>query len=250
MSKGTLWFFGRHSPISMRPGVVTKRFIDTTPCATVGVIGTAVAMMGSLQADLTLHHLLGLEPAVLGRVVTFDARRVAFGGFAETGAPVVGGGGIGAAATATVGAGGGGVTTAGGGGGALSTFVASAVRGFSGSPPLNAANAIPIAATAPAAAMRMFRFRPFEATAVAKSSTSPTSPTSLVSIVNAPGALGGSLGRKASTSWGWAEGFAWRAMRSMIPESSRFTPTRRARSGAGQILQQRRTSAACPEPAP
>ena len=40
--------------------------VDGGTCATVGVIGTAVATVGSLQAHLTLHHLLGLEPAVLG----------------------------------------------------------------------------------------------------------------------------------------------------------------------------------------
>ncbi len=61
--------------------------VDGGTCATVGVIGTAVATMGSLQAHLTMHHLLGLQPAVLGRVVTFDARRVAFGGFAFAGSP-------------------------------------------------------------------------------------------------------------------------------------------------------------------
>lgn len=61
--------------------------VDGGTCATVGVIGTAVATVGSLQAHLTLHYLLGLEPAVLGRVVTFDARRVGFGGFDFTGSP-------------------------------------------------------------------------------------------------------------------------------------------------------------------
>lgn len=61
--------------------------VDGGTCATVGVIGTAVATVGGLQAHLTLHHLLGLEPAVLGRVVTFDARRVGFGGFDFTGSP-------------------------------------------------------------------------------------------------------------------------------------------------------------------
>lgn len=61
--------------------------VDGGTCATVGVIGTAVATMGSLQAHLALHHLLGLEPAVLGRVVTFDARRVGFGGFDFSGSP-------------------------------------------------------------------------------------------------------------------------------------------------------------------
>jgi len=49
------------------------------------VLGTAVAVLGSLQAHLALHLLLGLEPSVLGRVITFDARRLAFGGFGFAG---------------------------------------------------------------------------------------------------------------------------------------------------------------------
>ena len=55
--------------------------VDGGTCASVGVLGTAVAVLGSLQAHLALHLLLGLEPSVLGRVVTFDAKRLAFGGF-------------------------------------------------------------------------------------------------------------------------------------------------------------------------
>jgi len=58
---------------------------DVGTCATVGVLGTAVAVLGGLQAHLALHLLLGLEPPVLGRVVTFDAKRVAFGGFGFAG---------------------------------------------------------------------------------------------------------------------------------------------------------------------
>lgn len=61
--------------------------VDGETCATVGVLGTAVAVLGGLQAHLALHLLLGLEPSVLGRVVTFDARRLAFGGFGFTGSP-------------------------------------------------------------------------------------------------------------------------------------------------------------------
>jgi len=56
-------------------------------CATVGVLGTAVAVIGGLQAHLALHLLLGLEPSGLGRVITFDARRLAFGGFGFAGSP-------------------------------------------------------------------------------------------------------------------------------------------------------------------
>lgn len=55
--------------------------IDGGTCATVGVLGTAVGVLGSLQAHLALHLLLKLEPTVLGRVVTFDAKKFVFGGF-------------------------------------------------------------------------------------------------------------------------------------------------------------------------
>jgi rhodanese-related sulfurtransferase len=61
--------------------------VEGGTCATVGVLGTAVAVLGSLQAHLALHLLLRLEPSVLGRVVTFDARRLAFGGFDFAGSP-------------------------------------------------------------------------------------------------------------------------------------------------------------------
>jgi molybdopterin/thiamine biosynthesis adenylyltransferase len=61
--------------------------VEGGTCASVGVLGTAVAVLGGLQAHLALHLLLGLKPGVLGRVVTFDARRLAFGGFDFTGAP-------------------------------------------------------------------------------------------------------------------------------------------------------------------
>ena len=40
--------------------------VDGGTCATVGVLGTAVGVLGSLQAHLALHLLLGLEPSVLG----------------------------------------------------------------------------------------------------------------------------------------------------------------------------------------
>ena len=61
--------------------------VDGGTCDTVGVIGTAVAVLGGLQAHLALHLLLGLEPSVLGRVVTFDAKRLSFGGFGFAGSP-------------------------------------------------------------------------------------------------------------------------------------------------------------------
>jgi len=61
--------------------------VDGGTCATVGVLGTAVAVLGGLQAHLALHLLLGLEPSALGRVITCDARRLAFGGFGFAGSP-------------------------------------------------------------------------------------------------------------------------------------------------------------------
>ncbi len=61
--------------------------VDGGTCATVGVLGTAVAVLGSLQAHLVLHLLLGLRPTVLGKVITFDARTLAFGGFGFAGTP-------------------------------------------------------------------------------------------------------------------------------------------------------------------
>ena len=73
----------RHSPAMPAPsaaaGRATARSFPDVPaeggtCATVGVLGTAVAVLGSLQAHLALHLLLGLAADVLGRVVTFDAQ--------------------------------------------------------------------------------------------------------------------------------------------------------------------------------
>jgi molybdopterin/thiamine biosynthesis adenylyltransferase/rhodanese-related sulfurtransferase len=60
--------------------------VEGGTCATVGVLGTAVAVLSSMQAHFVLHLLLGLEPSVLGRVITFDARRLAFGEFGFGGA--------------------------------------------------------------------------------------------------------------------------------------------------------------------
>jgi molybdopterin/thiamine biosynthesis adenylyltransferase len=48
-------------------------------CATAGVLGTAVGVIGTLQAHLTLAALLGLPHS--GRVITFDFRTLRIGGF-------------------------------------------------------------------------------------------------------------------------------------------------------------------------
>lgn len=56
-------------------------------CATAGVLGPAVATLGLLQVQMALLLALGLEPSPLGRVISFDARRLTFGGFSFAGAP-------------------------------------------------------------------------------------------------------------------------------------------------------------------
>jgi molybdopterin/thiamine biosynthesis adenylyltransferase/rhodanese-related sulfurtransferase len=55
-------------------------------CATNGVLGSAVAILGGLQAHLALQLILGITPSPLGRLVSVDLRTLAFGGFAFHGA--------------------------------------------------------------------------------------------------------------------------------------------------------------------
>jgi molybdopterin/thiamine biosynthesis adenylyltransferase/rhodanese-related sulfurtransferase len=56
-------------------------------CAESGVLGTAVGVLGTLQAHLTLALLLGLEPSVRGRLISVDLRTLHLGGFSFSGAP-------------------------------------------------------------------------------------------------------------------------------------------------------------------
>jgi molybdopterin/thiamine biosynthesis adenylyltransferase/rhodanese-related sulfurtransferase len=56
-------------------------------CSTAGVLGTAVGVMGTLQAHLVLALLLDLEPGVRGQLVTVDFKTLRFGGFSFAGAP-------------------------------------------------------------------------------------------------------------------------------------------------------------------
>jgi molybdopterin/thiamine biosynthesis adenylyltransferase/rhodanese-related sulfurtransferase len=50
-------------------------------CAQSGVLGTAVGVMGTLQAHMAVALLLDLQPTVLGQLVTIDFRTLRFGGF-------------------------------------------------------------------------------------------------------------------------------------------------------------------------
>ncbi len=50
-------------------------------CAESGVLGTAVGVIGTLQAHLTLALLLGLQPAPLGRLLSVDFRTLHVGSF-------------------------------------------------------------------------------------------------------------------------------------------------------------------------
>ncbi|HVW71292.1 MAG TPA: HesA/MoeB/ThiF family protein [Steroidobacteraceae bacterium] len=60
-------------------------------CAQSGVLGTAVGVMGTLQAHLVLSLLLDLQPAVLGQLTTIDFRTLRFGGFSFAAAEEPGG---------------------------------------------------------------------------------------------------------------------------------------------------------------
>lgn len=55
-------------------------------CATSGVLGSAVGVVGSLQAHMALQLLLQTEPSPLGRMVTVDLASLTFGGFNFSGA--------------------------------------------------------------------------------------------------------------------------------------------------------------------
>lgn len=56
-------------------------------CATAGVSGPAVGVLGSLQAQMALSCLLGLDPSPLGRMVSLDLRQFTTSSFSFAGAP-------------------------------------------------------------------------------------------------------------------------------------------------------------------
>jgi molybdopterin/thiamine biosynthesis adenylyltransferase/rhodanese-related sulfurtransferase len=60
-------------------------------CATAGVLGTAVGVIGTLQAHLTLAMLLEFSPDVAGRLISVDFQSLHFGGFSFAGAHEPGG---------------------------------------------------------------------------------------------------------------------------------------------------------------
>ncbi|WP_120633077.1 HesA/MoeB/ThiF family protein [Ruegeria sp. EL01] len=55
-------------------------------CATAGVLGPVVGMLGAMQAQMALNLILGLDPSPLGQMVQFDARTCRSSGFRFDGA--------------------------------------------------------------------------------------------------------------------------------------------------------------------
>jgi molybdopterin/thiamine biosynthesis adenylyltransferase len=56
-------------------------------CATAGILGPVVGLLGCLQAQMALAILLDVAPSPLGQLVSFEASGFRFGGFRFDGAP-------------------------------------------------------------------------------------------------------------------------------------------------------------------
>lgn len=55
-------------------------------CATAGILGPVVGMLGAMEAQMALSVLLGLSPSPLGQLITLDAASWRIGGFRFDGA--------------------------------------------------------------------------------------------------------------------------------------------------------------------
>jgi molybdopterin/thiamine biosynthesis adenylyltransferase/rhodanese-related sulfurtransferase len=55
-------------------------------CAEAGVLGTAVGVLGTLEAHLAIALILNWQPSPLGRLMSIDLRALHFGGFSFAGA--------------------------------------------------------------------------------------------------------------------------------------------------------------------
>ncbi len=55
-------------------------------CASQGVLGSVVGMLGAMQAQMALACLIGLDPSPLGQMITVDLKDYRFGGFSFHGA--------------------------------------------------------------------------------------------------------------------------------------------------------------------
>ena len=56
-------------------------------CATAGVMGPVVGMIGAAQAQMALGHITGQTPSPLGQLITFDMQTLRTSGFRFDGAP-------------------------------------------------------------------------------------------------------------------------------------------------------------------
>lgn len=56
-------------------------------CASAGVLGPVVGVIGTMQAQMALNLLLGVEPSPLGQLVQYDARTLRSSGFRFDDAP-------------------------------------------------------------------------------------------------------------------------------------------------------------------